>query len=422
MKSPSRGCAIPTLLIAMLMLPCVRVASAATPSTNAASPRVFLLDARQLEQSKARLRAGDTNYAPALAELQRNAGALLQAKVPSVMDKPQTPPSGDKHDYMSQAPYFWPNPNTSNGLPYIRRDGERNPEINRIPDHGNILRMPENVETLALAFYFTGDEVYATKAVEFIRVWFLKADTRMNPHLQFAQAVPGVNSGRGIGLIESRELTRVVDAAGLLAGSKSWTSADEHGLEEWFRNFLRWMRESEHGRDEAAGRNNHGTYYDIQAASFALFLDQRELATQILEGAKQKRIAVQIEPDGRQPLELARTRAWSYSVANLSGLMQLAQLGENVEVDLWHFETADGRGIRKALDYLAPFSIGEMKWAHQQLGGFSGSALHPLIRIAAEKFSEPKYRTQAAKLPPLPRDSRLHLTRRGVGKVEEVNE
>jgi len=404
------------------MLLLLRVHLSASVSTNASPPRVFLLDAKQLELSKARLRAGDTKYTPSLAELQRNARALLQAKIPSVSDKSQTPPSGDKHDYMSQAPYFWPNPNTSNGLPYIRRDGERNPEINRIPDHGNILRVPENVETLALAFYFTDDEVYATKAAEFIRVWFLGSDTRMNPNLQFAQAVPGVNSGRGIGLIESRELTRVVDAAGLLAGSKSWTGADQRGLEEWFRNFLRWMRESEHGRDEAAGRNNHGTYYDIQVASFALFLDQRELAAQILEDAKQKRIAVQVEPDGRQPLELARTRAWSYSVANLSGLMQLAQLGENVGVDLWHFETTDGRSIRKALDYLAPFSIGQVKWTHQQLGGFSGSALHPLIRIAAEKFLEPKYRTQAAKLPALPPESRLHLTRRGAGKGEEVNE
>jgi hypothetical protein len=383
---------------------------------------VFLLDAKQLELTKAGLRAGATNYMPALAELRRNAGELLQARIPSVMDKQQTPPSGDKHDYMSQAPYFWPNPNTSNGLPYIRRDGERNPEINRIPDHGNILRMPDNVETLALAFYFTGDEAYATKAAEFLRVWFLRPDTRMNPRLQFAQAVPGVNSGRGIGLIESRELTHVVDAVGLLAGSKSWASADQGGLEEWFRNFLQWMRESEHGRDEAAGRNNHGTYYDIQVASFALFLGQHELATQILSDAKQKRIAVQVEPDGRQPLELARTRAWSYSVANLSGLMQLAQLGDKVEVDLWHFETADGRSIRKALDYLAPFSMGEAKWTHQQLGGFSGTALHPLIRIAAEKFSEPKYRRQASKLPPLPPESRLHLTRRGAGNGGEVNE
>jgi hypothetical protein len=383
---------------------------------------VFLLDAKHLELTKGRLGAGDTNYAMPLAELQRNARELLQARIPTVMDKSQTPPSGDKHDYMSQAPYFWPNPNTSNGLPYIRRDGERNPEINRIPDHGNILRMPENVETLALAFYFTGDEAYGSKAAEFLRAWFLKPDTRMNPNLQFAQAVPGVNSGRGIGLIESRGLTHVVDAVGLLAGSKSWTDADERGMEEWFRNFLRWMRESEHGRDEAAGRNNHGTYYDIQVASFALFLNQRELATGILEEAKQKRIAVQIEPDGRQPLELARTRAWSYSVANLSGLMQLAQLGENVGVDLWRFETTDGRSIRKALDFLAPFAISDKKWTYSQLGGFAGSALHPLIRIAAEKFPEPKYRDMTAKLPPLPRDSRLHLTHRGAGKGEEVNE
>ncbi len=410
----------PAATVIALALFCGAQATAQNPP--AAAPRVFLLDAKQLRATKERLRAGDTNFTAALAELERDARAQLKARPPSVMDKSPTPPSGDKHDYMSQAPYFWPNPNTSNGLPYIRRDGERNPEISQIPDHGNILGLPEKVETLALAFYFTGDESYAAKAAEFLRVWFLNPDTRMNPNFQYAQAVPGVNTGRGIGLIESRGLTHVVDAVGLLVGSKSWTAADQRGLEEWFAKFLLWMRESQNGRDEAAAKNNHGTYYDIQVASFALFLGQRELATNILQTARQKRIAAQVEPDGRQPLELARTRAWSYSVANLSGLMLLARLGENVGVDLWNFQTPDGRSLHQALDYLAPFALGEAKWPHQQLGVFSGSALYQLIRTAAEKFPEQKYRAMLAKIPATGADSRLNLTRPKSGKAEEVNE
>src|SRR5262249_5884161 len=151
------------------------------------------------------------------------------------------------------------------------------------------------------------------------------------------------------------------------AGSKSWTSADQRDMEEWFAKFLQWMLESEHGRDEAAAKNNHGTYYDMQVASFALFLGKNELATDILKTAREKRIAVQIEPDGRQPLELARTKAWSYSVSNLAGLMSLATLGERVGVDLWNYRTADGRGIRQALDFLTPFALGESKWPYQQL-------------------------------------------------------
>lgn len=344
--------------------------------------------------------------APALAKLEREAQKALTAGPFSVTTKTVTPPSGDKRDYMSQAPYFWPNPKSPNGLPYIRRDGERNPEIDKINNHRVKDQMETAVETLALAYHFKGDEVYAEKATQLLRTFFLDPETRMNPNLEFAQGIPGINTGRGIGLIETRGLTKVVDAIGLLRGSKAWTSADQKGMEMWVGRFLQWMLESNNGRDEAAAKNNHGTFYDVQVVSFALFLGKKALAKSVLESAKIKRIAIQIEPDGRQPLELARTRAWSYSVGNLDGLMQLARLGERVGVDLWNYETADGRSIRKAIDFLAPYAMGEKKWTYQQLGDWPPQMLFPLIRRASAHYKLPY------KVPDASADDRSNLVNR----------
>ena len=385
------------LLAAILLLPLLWLNLSAQPA--AVELRVFLVNARKLVETKQSVLSGNRNFDAALAKLKSEAERALSGGSFSVVTKATTPPSGNKHDYMSQAPYFWPDPKQSNGLPYIRRDGERNPEINKISDHHTMDQMVSGVRALSLAYYFQGNEEYAAKAVQLLRAWFLDPATRMNPNLQYAQFIPGVNTGRGIGLIETRGLADVVDAIGLLAGSKALTAADQRGLEDWYGKFLQWMLESKNGRAEAAAKNNHGTYYDVQTASFALFLGKIGLAKEILEAAKQKRIATQIEPDGRQPLELVRTKAWSYSNGNLDGLMLLAQLGQDVGVDLWHYETRDGRSIRRALEYLYPFAVGEQKWPYQQLGDWPPQSLFPLLRRAAARYGDEKFKSMMSKIP-----------------------
>jgi len=378
-------------------------------------PRLFLLDAKQVQLTRQRIRDGDKNLTAAWARLEREARKALAEGPFSIVNKAVTPPSGDKHDYMTQAPYFWPDPKSPNGLPYIRRDGERNPEINKITDHRSLDQLESSVETLALAYYFKGDEAYAAKAVRLLRAFFLDPATRMNPNLEYAQFIPGVNTGRGIGLIETRGLTQVVDAIGLLAGSKALTEADQRGLQDWFGKFLQWMQESKNGREEAAAKNNHGTYYDVQVVSYALFLGKKDLAVRVLQEARQKRIATQIEPDGRQPLELARTKAWSYSNGNLDGLMLLATLGERVGVDLWNYQTSDGRGIRKALDFLTPVALSERKWQYQELSGVKPESLFPLMRRAANAYRDKQYQALMAKVPEMDLADRGRLLRRETG-------
>jgi len=325
------------------------------------------------------------------------------------MDKQQIPPSGDKHDYMSQAPYWWPNPNSPDGLPYIRRDGQRNPEISRIPDHANIGRISDAVQTLALAYWFTGGQQYAQKATQLIRTWFLDPNSRMNPNLNFAQGIPGITDGRGTGLIETRGLVHVVDAIGLLAGSTSWTQQDQDGMKQWFSSFLTWMLKSANGRQEAEATNNHGTYYDLQVACYALFIGDQDLARDVLQAAATKRIAVQIEPDGSQPLELVRTRSWGYSIGNLSGLTALAEVGRGIGIDLWGYQTEDGRSIRRALDYLVPFALGQRIWARQQLGGLRPASLCPLLRRAAIRYNDKAYWNAADRIEQLSQQDRLNL-------------
>ena len=384
----------------------------ASVNTKNDPPKVFLLYTNQLISTREQIARGDNHTKAALLKLLSDADKALTPGPFSVTSKTVTPPSGDKRDYMSQAPYFWPNPKSQSGLPYIRRDGERNPEIDKIDNHRVLDQMVGAVETLSLAYFFTTDEKYAAKATELLRAFFLNSETRMNPNLEYAQGIPGINTGRGIGLIETRGLTRVVDSIGLLHGAQAWTDADQQGMEKWFAQFLEWMLESKNGRDEAAAKNNHGTYYDVQVVSFALFLGRRDLARNVLETAKQKRIALQIEPDGRQPLELARTKGWSYSVGNLDGLMLLGRLGENVGIDLWNYESRDGRSIRKALNFLMPFAFGEKKWTYQQLGEWPPQMLFPLLRRASGKYKDPEIAAKVASLPAIEATDRNNLLSR----------
>jgi hypothetical protein len=195
-------------------------------------PRVFCASPQALVTANALIAAHDVSIQPAFDQLLAEANRALKAKPASVMDKKQIPPSGDKHDFVSQAPYYWRDTNSPGGK-YIRHDGERNPEAAEDSDAGHFGAVCSNSHALALAFYFSGDEKYAARAAEIIRVWFLNSGTRMNPNFNFGQAIPGEVEGRAAGLISARGLVDLVDAMGLLAGSKSWTVADQQGMTSW---------------------------------------------------------------------------------------------------------------------------------------------------------------------------------------------
>jgi len=340
----------------------------------------------------------DAAVASARERLVRAAEQALAAGPFSVMQKTRVPPSGDKHDFLSLAPYWWPDPARPGGMPYLRRDGEVNPDSRRGTDDGPFAQMHEAVSTLAEAYRATKDERYAARAALLLRAWFLDPATRMNPHLDYGQAVPGLNSGRGAGIIATRRLVRVIDAERAIAASPSWSAGDRTGLRTWCAAYATWLRTSKNGREEAAAKNNHGTWYDAQLVALLLFMDKRDEARSVIETTSKRRLAAQIEPDGRQPEELRRTRAWSYSVMNLDGWFTLARLAGDAGVDLWNYRTGDGRSLRVALNYLVPFAEGVAKWPYKQITPFETNGLVPLIRQAAVVWKSDRYAAIADRL------------------------
>jgi hypothetical protein len=366
-----------------------------TSALFAAEPSRPYFGARPGALEKAKVAATtDGASGKALKKLIADADKALAVTPPSVMQKTKVPPSGDKHDYMSIAPYFWPNPATKDGLPYVRKDGKVNPE-SRAEAANDTLRarlVGTTVETLALGYYFTRDEKYAEHAAKVLRTWFLDPATRMTPHFRFAQAIPGVNDGRGTGLIEARALVDAADAAILLVGSKHWSAADQQALQAWGEVFFEWLLGSKNGQDERAAKNNHGTWYDVQAVKWALVLGRKDKAKEICVAAGAGRIGVQIQPDGKQPLELVRTASFSYSCFNLLALARLADLSEHAGVDLWQHKTTDGRSIRAALDFLVPYLGKEPKpWTLQQIHESKPDEVLPVLRAAALAYGDDRY-------------------------------
>ena len=357
------------------------------------------LRAEDLRRAKTLLQNGDSALRPALDRLMRDADSAMTAGPFSVTEKKRVPPSGDRHDYMSLAPYWWPDSSSPNGLPYIRHDGQRNPETLNDYDAPRLRRMSDAVTALALAYYFTGHERYAAHAVELLRVWFIAPATRMNPRLTYAQAIPGITDGRGIGIIETRGLIRLLDAIRLLEPSPGWTPEDRGQIREWMRAYLDWLLTSPNGKDESAAKNNHGSWYDAQTAALALFLGQPALTKRIVEASKTRRVAVQIRPDGRQPLEETRTRSLDYSIFNLEALMQLAELGRTVGVDLWHYRAPQGGSIRKALAYLATYADPAMKWEGEQITPIDPTGMLDVLRMGELVFDDASYGALIARMP-----------------------
>ena len=314
-------------------------------------------------------------YAAAYKALLAEADNLLDAEPLSVMMKEEAPVSGNKHDYMSLARYFWPDPTKPDGLPYISRDGLSNPELEKY-DRNRLGDTAHRISTLALAWYFSGEEKYAAKATELVRVWFLNKDTSMNPHLEYAQVSKGHygNKGRSYGVIDSYSFIELLEGVQLIESSKAFTSKDSKQLKKWFGKFLDWMLTSEQGVAEGRATNNHSVAYDTQVIAYALYCGNEKVAREVLQAFPEKRLYAQVEPDGTQPRELRRTLAFHYSQYNLTHFIDIYQMAKKLNLKLDDVTSPDGRNFYKAVDFLAQY-VGkpQSEWPYQQISGWEGA-------------------------------------------------
>jgi Alginate lyase len=357
---------------------------AALPAAAQSLPRVFQLDAKVLAAQKTHPNADLLKLA------QASANSALKLPPQTIVHKTKTPPSGDMHDYMSMARYWWPNPDTPNHLPYVRHDGKSNPEINGIEDHVELTRTDEAARSLALAWYFTGDERYAEHATLLLRSFFLNKETAMNPNLEYAQYVAGLNTGRDAGVLDARSLAMTVDAIGLLAGSKSWTAADQQGMQDWFTKYYVWLTTAKNAKKEAATPNNHGSWCAVQLTSIGMFLGKTDDVKKIAEQIREQRIPSQFDVQGMQKYELVRTNSFSYSSFNLEALTTVDEIVAPLGEDLYKPVTPGAPGILTGIDALLPYDP-QHPWPHEQISKDLEGSLCPALVHASAHTHEAKY-------------------------------
>ena len=317
---------------------------------------------------------------------------------------------GSKHDYFSEGDYWWPDPKNSAG-PYIRRDGYSNPE-NFNSDREALIRLSLIAPALTAAWLITQDKRYADHAAQHLRAWFLNPATRMNPSLTYAQAIYGITPGRGIGIIDTLHLIEVTRAAQHLERAGVFTPAEMGGLKKWFTEYLDWMQTSKNGREEAAAKNNHGTCWVAQAAAFAAFTGNGKAMALCRDRFKNDLLPTQLAANGSFPLELARTKPYSYSLFDLDVLAIVCQIASSVDHavdDLWQFRMPDGDCYKKAVDFMYPYIKDKSKWPYKPDVEYFEDLPNrqPSLLFAGVAYREPKYIALWRTLPPDPKSAEI---------------
>jgi hypothetical protein len=306
-------------------------------------------------------------------------------EAPVTVTASQSPRStGGKHDYFSEGDYWWPDPKDA-GAPYIQRDGMTNPD-NFIAHRRALMRLSVQMPALSAAWLITKQRRFADRAAAHLRAWFLDAETRMNPDLQYAQAIHGRFTGRGTGIIDTIHLAEVVRAASVLEASGALSNAERGGVRQWFTAYLDWMTTSKNGTDERDAKNNHGTCWVMQAAEFARYTGNAKLTAWCRDRYKTVLVPHQIAADGSFPEELRRTKPYGYSLFNLDAMAMVCQILSTPDDNLFE-------GMRKAMEFMYPFIADKKKWTRPpDVMYFDGWPVRqPSLLFAGLALGKPEY-------------------------------
>jgi hypothetical protein len=327
------------------------------------TPKTFTIDGSKLLSSKLKIENGDSLFLTGYVELLAVADQVLKREPYSVTFGGTVPIDGTKNDYFTSARYWWPDSSKTDGLPYIHKDGQASPDWKGNFDSKMLGGIANDVFMLGVAYFFSGDEKYAGHAKKLIEVFFFDEKTRMSPHFEYSQVIMG-RAKSGGATISSTDLTKCIEGVQLILGSSLWSSKDTERLQAWFADFLNWMLHSEKGRKQALANNNVGTYYTLQAAVYSLFIDDLELAKEIITTQGYKRISDQINDEGEMPLELRRATPWNYVKYNLTAFDKLVEVAKKVNVDLLIYKSQKGGSVQKAFEWLVPYANGEKEWEY----------------------------------------------------------
>jgi len=358
-------------------------------SEKGGKARTFIINENWLALSKKLWKEGDPTMKRNVKKMVRDAKSLINMPLLAVTQKNFTAPSGDKHDFVAYGTYYWPNPDTKNGLPMVFRDGQINPDA--AGDWRRFIDLAYQAELFAVTYYFTGDEIYAQRAALLLRTWFIDKETRMNPNGNYSKIVIGASDGgysvAGFGY----RFRQIYDAAGILESSAAWTAEDKQSLMTWTKDFINWVETDRFAQIEKSANTNHGTFYDMIIAVQSLYIGDSKKAKERLLYFLNKRLDLQYNRDGSQPIEMKRENNFDYHRVNLMIAFDMAQMAESFTgIDIWNYPTPKAPVLRKAIEFLAPFLSGAQPWPFFKKNTYkiSDHLRWPLLRRAAVAYKD----------------------------------